>query len=59
MHDHLFYVTTEVNGNYLAHDMAFSFPRLFLANGVTTIRTAGSYEPLRIWKSSVQLITER
>lgn len=45
MHDHLFYVTTEVNGNYVAHDMAFSFPRLFLANGVTTIRTAGSYEP--------------
>jgi len=45
MHDHLFYVTTEVNDNYVAHDMPFSFPRLFLANGVTTIRTTGSYEP--------------
>jgi imidazolonepropionase-like amidohydrolase len=45
MHDHLFYVTGQVNDNYLAHDMPLSFPRLFLANGVTTIRTAGSYEP--------------
>lgn len=45
MHDHLFYVTAEVNHNFVAHDMPFSFPRLFLANGVTTIRTAGSYEP--------------
>ena len=45
MHDHLFYVTTEVNDNYVAHDMPFSFPRLFLATGVTTIRTTGSYEP--------------
>jgi imidazolonepropionase-like amidohydrolase len=45
MHDHLFYVTAEVNDNFVAHDMPLSFPRLFLANGVTTIRTAGSYEP--------------
>ena len=45
MHDHLFYVTAEVNDNFIAHDMPLSFPRLFLANGVTTIRTAGSYEP--------------
>jgi imidazolonepropionase-like amidohydrolase len=26
-------------------EMAFSFPRLYLANGVTTIRTTGSIEP--------------
>lgn len=45
MHDHLFYVTAEVNDNFVAHDMPLSFPRLFLANGVTTIRTTGSYEP--------------
>jgi hypothetical protein len=45
MHGHLFYVTAEVNDNFVAHDMPLSFPRLFLANGVTTIRTAGSYEP--------------
>jgi imidazolonepropionase-like amidohydrolase len=45
MHDHLFYVTSSVNDNYLVHDMPLSFPRLFLANGVTTIRTTGSYEP--------------
>jgi hypothetical protein len=45
MHDHLFYVTTTVNANFVAHDMPLSFPRLYLANGVTTIRSAGSYEP--------------
>jgi imidazolonepropionase-like amidohydrolase len=45
MHDHLFYVTTEVNDNFVARDMPLSFPRLFLANGVTTIGTTGSYEP--------------
>ncbi len=45
MHDHLFYVTGSVNAEYLAHDMPLSFPRLFLAEGVTTIRTTGSYEP--------------
>jgi imidazolonepropionase-like amidohydrolase len=45
MHDHLFYVTAEVDDNFVAHDMPLSFPRLFLANGVTTIRTTSSYEP--------------
>jgi imidazolonepropionase-like amidohydrolase/uncharacterized protein YndB with AHSA1/START domain len=45
MHDHLFYVTTTVNNAYVTHDMPLSFPRLFLAAGVTTIRTTGSYEP--------------
>lgn len=41
MHDHLFYPA----GGGLYHDMAFSFPRLYLAAGVTTIRTTGSIEP--------------
>jgi len=41
MHDHLFYP----GGGGLYHDMPFSFPRLYLAMGVTTIRTTGSIEP--------------
>ena len=41
MHDHLFYPS----GGGLYHDMPFSFPRLYLALGVTTIRTTGSIEP--------------
>jgi imidazolonepropionase-like amidohydrolase len=41
MHDHLFYPS----GGGLYHDMPFSFPRLYLALGVTTIRTTGSMEP--------------
>jgi imidazolonepropionase-like amidohydrolase len=41
MHDHLFYPTAR--GSFAA--MAFSFPRLYLACGVTTIRTTGSIEP--------------
>lgn len=41
MHDHLFYPS----GGNLYHDMPFSFPRLYLALGVTTIRTTGSMEP--------------
>jgi imidazolonepropionase-like amidohydrolase len=41
MHDHLFYPA----GGGLYHDMPFTFPRLYLALGVTTIRTTGSMEP--------------
>jgi imidazolonepropionase-like amidohydrolase len=41
MHDHLFYPAS--GGLY--HDMPFSFPRLYLALGVTTIRTTGGMEP--------------
>lgn len=41
MHDHLFYPA----GAGLFHDMPLSFPRLYLAAGVTTIRTTGSLEP--------------
>lgn len=41
MHDHLFYPV----GPGSFGDMAYSFPRLYLAGGVTTIRTTGSIEP--------------
>ncbi len=41
MHDHMFYPM----GNGVFGEMAFSFPRLYLAGGVTTIRTTGALEP--------------
>src|SRR5215831_7747027 len=50
MHDHLFYPAPSsparaVGGTLaLYHEMAFSFPRLYLACGVTTLRTTGSIE---------------
>jgi len=40
MHDHMFYPM----GNAIFGEMAYSFPRLYLAGGVTTIRTTGSLE---------------
>src|ERR1700734_4344923 len=41
MHDHMFYPM----GNGIFGEMGYSFPRLYLAAGVTTIRTTGSIEP--------------
>jgi imidazolonepropionase-like amidohydrolase len=41
MHDHMFYPM----GNAIFGEMAFSFPRLYLGCGVTTIRTTGALEP--------------
>src|SRR5215472_3754686 len=41
MHDHMFYPM----GGAIFDDMPYSFPRLYLAGGVTTIRTTGSVEP--------------
>ena len=41
MHDHMFYPV----GPGSFGEMAYSFPRLYLAGGVTTIRTTGSIEP--------------
>jgi imidazolonepropionase-like amidohydrolase len=41
MHDHIFYPAGQAHYNTLA----FSAPRLYLACGVTTIRTTGSLEP--------------
>jgi imidazolonepropionase-like amidohydrolase len=46
MHDHLFYLTRPAaDAPSLFIEMPFSAPRLYLANGVTTIRTAGGVEP--------------
>jgi imidazolonepropionase-like amidohydrolase len=45
MHDHLFYPMGGGGGGRVFGEMAFSFPRLYLAGGVTTIRTTGSLEP--------------
>jgi len=47
MHEHLFYTSPErrSDGLLLFGEMADSAPRLYLAAGVTTARTAGSIEP--------------
>ena len=52
MHDHLFYVARSDDDAEIGHayptllpQMSFSAPRLYLAQGVTTIRTTGSLDP--------------
>jgi len=52
MHDHLFYIARpdlDADGHseppLVVPQMSFSAPRLYLANGVTTLRTTGSVEP--------------
>ena len=55
MHDHLFYIARpnldvqdgkpHADQPLIVPEMAFSAPRLYLANGVTTLRTTGSVEP--------------
>jgi imidazolonepropionase-like amidohydrolase len=50
MHDHLFYPSELAQGQIegpviIYNEMGFSFPRLYLACGVTTLRTTGSIEP--------------
>jgi imidazolonepropionase-like amidohydrolase len=52
MHNHLFTLTrpnlkadSSFDSPSLFQQMSFSAPRLYLANGVTTMRTAGSVEP--------------
>ncbi|MFI5233985.1 MAG: amidohydrolase family protein [Gemmatimonadales bacterium] len=42
MHDHFFYTATDLD---YSGEMPFSFPRLYLAAGVTTLRTAGAMDP--------------
>ena len=39
MHEHMFYPTGKL---VLFNEMGFSFPRLYLASGVTSLRTTGS-----------------
>ncbi len=46
MHEHLFYPSSKgQQGNY-GDLQPIAFPRLYLAHGVTTMRTAGSMEPV-------------
>jgi imidazolonepropionase-like amidohydrolase len=47
MHDHMFYPVGPACCADIREfgEMAYSFPRLYLAGGVTTIRTTGSLEP--------------
>lgn len=40
MHDHMFYPM----GNGIFAEMGYTFPRLYLAGGVTTVRTTGALE---------------
>jgi len=49
MHEHLFYPMPDRpdGGAALYGEMADSAPRLYLAGGVTTARTAGSMEPIQ------------
>lgn len=42
MHDHMFYPSGRVP---VYNELAYTFPKLYLAAGVTTIRTTGSIEP--------------
>ena len=44
LHEHLFYPSL-TPGKYGVDQMSYSFPRLYLAGGVTTMRTAGSIMP--------------
>ena len=43
MHDHMFYPAGRLAPLY--NEQAYSFPRLYLASGVTSLRTTGSIEP--------------
>jgi imidazolonepropionase-like amidohydrolase len=46
MHEHMFYPNMSVNPQYVQYkQLPFTFPKLYLACGATTIRTAGSVEP--------------
>lgn len=44
LHEHLFY-TKRFENWFSVGQMTFTFPRLYLAGGVTTMRTAGSIQP--------------
>ena len=48
MHDHMFYPSTDIPGRGVPPvytELAYSAPRLYLAGGVTSLRTTGSIEP--------------
>jgi imidazolonepropionase-like amidohydrolase len=46
LHEHMFYAAYSADFSYLhIKQLPFTFPKLYLACGATTIRTAGSVEP--------------
>ena len=46
LHEHMYISAHEISTRYLnLRQLPFSFPRLYLAAGATTIRTCGSIEP--------------
>jgi imidazolonepropionase-like amidohydrolase len=44
LHEHMFY-SKPFEGQFSVGQMSFTFPRLYLAGGATTIRTGGSVQP--------------
>ena len=45
LHEHMFYTRPQFEGWFDVAQMSFTFPRLYLAGGVTTLRTGGSVQP--------------
>ncbi|WP_406685127.1 amidohydrolase family protein [Seonamhaeicola sp. MEBiC1930] len=45
LHEHLFYPKATPDRRFGVNQMSYSFPKLYLAGGVTTMRTAGSIMP--------------
>ncbi len=45
LHEHLFYTSLRFENRFNVGQMSFTFPRLYLAGGVTTMRTGGSIQP--------------
>jgi imidazolonepropionase-like amidohydrolase len=45
VHEHLYYSSIYGSGGFHTNEMEFSFPKLYLAAGVTSARTCGSLEP--------------
>ena len=65
MHDHMFYPSPYGEGGRVAgapasyNEMDVSFPRLYLAGGVTSIRTTGTLEPYTDLQLKMQIDTGR
>ena len=45
LHEHLFYPKATPGNSFGVNQMSYSFPKLYLAGGITTMRTAGSIMP--------------
>jgi len=64
MHDHLFYTasrdlqrnsTSGMEPGFLVNEIAYTAPRLYIASGVTTLRTTGSIEPYTDLKARARI----